>query len=174
VRALKQKGISVFGLTARGRHHWYDTPVTNAVDLTILHLAQAGIDLDAPEHFSHPSYEKGIFYAYPVEDKGELVKEIFAAFKPASVLFFDDKMSNVRSVDKALADLEIEAHCYHYRQIDQRLFVPLIAHIQFEKLFFEETILSDQEAALLKEENGDADTLFFQLVQRFLLQTSNY
>ncbi|MBI2742897.1 MAG: DUF2608 domain-containing protein [Chlamydiales bacterium] len=176
---FKTKNASVFGFTARGREHWYDMPSPDGEALGVLHLKQAGIELYpssviADEAlFLHPSYGQNIFFAYPLEDKGDLILELFAgtSYRPSKVVFVDDKLDHARSVDSALKSLGIPAVCFHYTHVDSyRPFDAMIAHIQLEKLLFENRTLSNDEAAALKSKYADKnpDEFFLELINRFL------
>jgi hypothetical protein len=161
---FRKRGAAVFGLTARGKNYWYDMPSADGEELTILHLKQAGFNFEISSGlidetvFSHPSFGRGIFFVYPLEDKGELILELFTKEKirPSNVIFVDDKIENVHSVSHAFEQLQIPAIGFHYRHIDlYRHFDPMIANIQLEKLLLENTILSDESAARLKENYSD-------------------
>lgn len=175
---FQSKQISVFGFTARGKKHWYDMPSSDGEELTILHLKQAGFDLHSLNtHINkslvvHPSYGQGVFFAYPLEDKGELILELFAQadFRPSKVIFVDDKMKNVHSVNQALEQLKIPSVCFCYRHVAlYRPFDPMVAHIQLEKLFFENKILSNDEAKALKNaySNQNPEEFFLKLACAF-------
>ncbi len=175
VKALQEKNGPVFCLSARGREHWYDLFGIDGEELSVTHLKQAGFDFSSFDKcannplFSHPSYARGIFFAYPIEDKGDLILELFSKtdFRPSKVVFADDKMSQVKGVQKALDTLGIPSVCFHYSLIDKyRPFDPLTAYIQLEKLFFEEKVLSDCDAAPLKGDYTDKnpDELFLELI----------
>lgn len=178
---LQKHQIPVFGFTARGRQHWYDMPTSDGEELAVEHLRQAGFDLNSwgePVHdalFSHPSYAQRIFFTYPLKDKGEFVLHLFTQvrFRHTKVVFIDDKEETVHSVDKAFWQLRIPSVCFYYRHVDLfRPFDPMIANIQLEKLFFENIVLSNEEAALLKEEYIDKnpDDFFLELVSRLSLR----
>lgn len=177
MKALQEKNRSIFCLTARGREHWYDLSGVDGEELGVTHLKQAGFDFSSFDKcansplFSHPSYARGIFFAYPIEDKGELILELFSRtdFRPSKVIFADDKMSHVKAVQRALDTLGIPSVCFHYSLIDKyRPFDPLTAYIQLEKLFFEKRVLSDLDAAALKGDYMDKnpDELFLELIPR--------
>ena len=99
-----------------------------------------------------------------------MILELFAQtkYRPSKIIFVDDKMSNVLAVDKALEKLGIPAICFYYRHIDlHRSFDPVIANIQLEKFIFENEILSDAQATLLKAEKDahkNPDEFFLFLV----------
>lgn len=183
INEFRKREASVFGFTLRGKKHWYEMPVTDGEELTRLHLRQAGFDLNllntpiSQALFLHPSFSQGVFFAYPIEDKGNLVLELFAEtqFRPSKIIFVDDKIESVCSVHNAFEQLGIPALCFHYRHIDlYRSFDPMIANIQLEKLFFENKILSNDEAALLKESyaDKDPDIFFLELVSHLYFKYS--
>lgn len=178
VTQLQEQNIPVFALTSRGKHHWYDMPVDDGERLTILHLQQAGIDLNQSHPltkdplFTHQSYGQGVFFTYPLEDKGELIEELFALtdYRPSQIIFVDDKIDYARSVDRALQKLGIPSLCFHYRYIERHdPFDPMIAHIQLEHLLLSGKILSNAEAAGLKDQyrDKDPDDFFLELVNLF-------
>jgi hypothetical protein len=177
IKTLQLKGTRIFGFTARGKYHWYDLEAKDGQELTLLHLRQAGFDFSISQglpHFEeHWSYVSGVFFAYPLESKGELALDLFdnGACRPNKILFVDDKLAHVQDVDKVLGNLHIPAKCYFYRHFDlHRTFDPMVSHIQLEKLLFENLLLSDAEAVVLKTSYGsiDPDSFFLQLVNMFL------
>jgi hypothetical protein len=172
---LRDKQIPVFGFTARGKKHCNTLPCTDGEELACLHLRQAGYNLEVfPTSFSdvflsHTSFSKGIFFAKsPFEDKGSLALEIFAQVSPAHVLFVDDRMDNVYSMDRAFAKLNIHAICFYYPHVDlHRSFDPLIAAIQLEQLYLNNLVYSDSEAMLLKQHYAlrDPDLLSLEIIE---------
>lgn len=181
IDALQKRQIPVFCLTARGKEHWYDQPCSKGEELTFLHLKQAGFDFPLfnffrnEPFFSHPSYSRGVFFAYPTSNKGDLVLELFSKTRdrPSHIIFVDDKKEQVHSVSRALEQLGIPALCFHYRHIElYRTFDPMIANIQLEELYFEKRVLSDGEAALLKSDYPDKnpDEYFLKLIERMKIR----
>jgi hypothetical protein len=171
IKQLQSITQFVFGFTARGKLNWYDIPASDAEELTYMHLKQAGYDLKSPEEsILHSSYANGIFFIYPIEDKGEFILELFTQtqWHPSLVIFVDDKMSNIRAVHHALAKLHIPNICFYYRPVDLRSFDPMLAHIQLEKLVLEGIVLSNQEARAAKEKYpiDDPDSFFLELISR--------
>jgi hypothetical protein len=111
---LKEKQIPVFGFTSRGKQHWNTIPCEDGEEIACLHLKQARCDLHvfsqsrSDAFLSHPSFGKGIFFAkHPFADKGSLALEVFAEAQPAHVLFVDDSLDNVNSMDLAFTQLEL-------------------------------------------------------------------
>ncbi len=162
---MKRQRIPVFGFTSRGRKHWNALPCDNGEELALLHLKQAGFDLDVfSESFfsdgfwSHPSFGRGIFFCYPKEEKGKLALEIFAEARPKHVVFVDDMMPNIHSMERAFAELGVTSICFYYQHVDlYRSFDPFIAAIQLEKLYLQDVLLSDSEAMSLRHNYADRD-----------------
>lgn len=170
---MKEKQIFTFGFTARGRKHWNTMPCSDGENLALLHLKQAGFDSEAfsgnavETFLNHYSFSRGIFFAN-FEDKGKLALEIFAQARPVHVVFVDDNMDNVCSMDRAFTKLNIPAICFYYPHVDlYRCFDPMIAAIQLEKLYLDNLLLSDSEAGLLKQDymHRDPDLLFLEVIE---------
>ncbi len=157
---LKHDQIPVFGFTSRSRKYWNTLPCENGEELALLHLKQAGFDLEVFSDvlWPHPNFAKGIFFTSPGGEKGKLALEIFAETCPKHVVFIDDMISNVLSMEKAFTELGVVAVCFHYQHVDlYRSFDPLTTAIQLEKLHSEEVLLSDSEALSLRQNYGDCD-----------------
>lgn len=179
IQDFQNNQVAVFGFTARGKDFWYDLPAPDGQEMGILHLEQGGFNFDVPYEsvdqalLTHVSFGQGVFFAYPIEDKGTLTLEVFslASRLPSRVVFVDDKLTNVQAVDKALQQLGIASVCYYYTLANQRPFDPMVAYIQMEKLFCEGVILSDNEALGIKAEydHQNSDQLFLDLVERLFL-----
>jgi hypothetical protein len=171
---MKQAQIPVFGFTSRGRRHWNALPCANGEELALLHLNQAGFDLDvfSESFFSevfwlHPRFARGIFFSYP-EEKGQLALEIFTKDRPKHIVFVDDMMPNIHSMERALEELGIASTCFHYQHVDlYRPFDPLIAAIQLDTLYSQHVLLSDSEAFLLKQNYADCnpDTSLLKFIE---------
>lgn len=146
IEQLQNRGYGVFGLTARERNIWYYTPTEGIDALTIAQLKEAEIYLNPKTHPSSPEYYEGVFFA-DIEPKGDYLKKLFQNIdRPAKVIFIDDKLSQVESVEKALSELGIENECYWYTYTDNKLFHPLIANIQLFHLLTSKSVLSDEAA----------------------------
>lgn len=167
VQNLQSKGHLLFGLTARERTKWYQTPMPGIDVLTVDQLNSCDIDFQnnqMPLMFrfleSDSEYFKGIFFC-DVDAKGDYLIKLFenASYLPKRVVFIDDKLSQVESVSSVLNQLCIEHECYWYCATDEKniQFDPLIANIQL--YFFIQSegkkILSDQEAAIFAKNHPD-------------------
>jgi FMN phosphatase YigB (HAD superfamily) len=125
VRELQQQSEKVIGLTARS------FPIE---DDTIRLLETANISFVDSGYFEAlPTQEKvfmfdgipggfkhGIFFAGP-GDKGKSLMTLFESckYKPEVVVFVDDKLKNVKSVEKAVEAAGMEFIGIHYIYMDQ-------------------------------------------------------
>lgn len=181
VRELQEKGYGVFGLTARERNRWYDTPIDNIDQLTIHQLASVGIHFNEFENQIYssltkaPEYFQGVFFA-DLEPKGEYLLKLFkdAPQLPEKVIFIDDKQSQVESVAAALEQLGINYECYWYVATDEKAkrFDPSIANIQLYYFWLSEgaKVLSDEDAALIAEQYPERSAEYY--LQSLLLGVS--
>lgn len=173
IQELQTKSEAVFGLTARERKMWYDTPMADTDLLTIAQLESVGISFDHPSiDKTHPhltsdsEYFKGVFFAN-IEPKGEYLLKLFkdAPQLPAKVIFVDDKQNQVESVAAALNQLGIDYECYWYTATDSKAskFNPLIANIQLYYFWISEgeRVLSDNEAHSIAEQHPERDAEYY-------------
>jgi FMN phosphatase YigB (HAD superfamily) len=188
VQKLQMEGYAVFGLTARERKRWYDTP-TDGIDLlTANQLESVGINfsntfIDEAYPYScltdDPEYFNGIFFA-DVESKGEYLLKLFknAPQLPEKVIFIDDKKSQVESVAAALNQLGIIYECYWYSATDKKAgrFDPLVANIQLYYFWLSggTRALSDAEAASIAEQYPERNAEYYlQLLMHCLVSWVN-
>lgn len=167
IEKLQKKGCGVFGLTARERNIWYYTPMEGVDALTLAQLEAAEIFLDScalekayPSLTAAPEYYRGVFFA-DIEPKGGYLTKLFQNMHPEKVVFVDDKLSQVESVEEALNALGIENDCYWYTYTDAKLFHPWIANIQLYHLWFFQTVLTDAAAAEIAGLHPEKDAEFY-------------
>ncbi len=162
IKELQTKGYVVCGLTARERQVWYSTPMEGVDILTLKQLTSAGIALDNnrfkeiyPELAKDAAYFEGVFFA-DISPKGDYLRKILegASHRPKKIIFIDDKLRQVQSVDSVLQDLHIDHECYWYVATEHQAaqFDPLIAAIQLHHLWVSQgsEMLSDQEAEVIR------------------------
>ncbi|CCB85910.1 putative uncharacterized protein [Parachlamydia acanthamoebae UV-7] len=161
IKHLEEKGIPVVGLTALevGKYG----KIENLEDWRLVNLKQVGIDLSNsfkhknltsfktfPEYNeNHPLFKNGILFTNR-QPKGL----VFTAFinllghKPKKVIFIDDNLEYLKSVEQAALGLGIEFIGFHYRAIENSCcdFDEKVAQIQYLYLLKYEHWLSDQEA----------------------------
>lgn len=152
---LQAQGITTFAFTARGRSEWYTTTIEGVDKFTHQQLNGAGIDFNLtsiPEGLQNldPSYfQNGIIFAQHIK-KGELLSQLLEDldYHPTSIIFVDDKLDQVQSVEAALKDTGIPFKGFWYRKIEtlSKNFNPQVANVQLENLLVRDQILSDEEA----------------------------
>lgn len=161
---LQRRGCAVFGLTARERNKWYDTPASGVDALTVHQLTSLGMHFEDHSAYasllSAPEYYRGTFFV-DSDLKGEYLTRLFlnADEKPKRVVFVDDKKKQAESVAEALTMLHIPHVCYWYVATDKksRNFDPKVANIQLYHylLGHDQRILSDEEAHSIGLENPE-------------------
>lgn len=175
IKNLQTDGYAVFGLTARERNKWYDTPLPSIDQITLKQIEGVDIrftEIESPltndsEHF------RGIFFA-DVEPKGGYILKIFKNVTdlPPKVIFVDDKESQVRSVSEALCRLNIDHECYWYTatEADAKTFDPLLANIQLYYFWISEgkVVITNDEAALIAQRHPEktADDYLQAVIQQ--------
>lgn len=181
IQSLQNQGIAVAALTSRGRAEWYTTKQDGVDDLTEEVLEKIGIDFKKSQlpfffvqqegsyFLSH--YRNGIFYSEHME-KGDFLKELLtdSGYTPSSVIFVDDKLDSLISLEMALNELNIPFYGFWYTKTkqDRQNFSPMISHIQLQALINDNIILSDEEAQKsidLEYSNVDPDTFFQELIR---------
>lgn len=160
IKYLEKKGIPVVGLTALevGKYG----KIENLEDWRLANLKLVGIDLS--NSFTHknltffktfPQYNKN----YPLFKNGILFTNrqpkgmVFTAFidlighPPKKVIFIDDNLEYLKSVEEAALRMGIEFIGFHYRAIENSCcdFDEKVAQIQYLHLLKYEHWLSEQE-----------------------------
>lgn len=174
---LQESGVTAFGFTARGRSEWYTTKLDGVDRFTHRQLEQVGIDLKrtpVPEELKSLSADyffNGIIFAKHIP-KGDLLKILFKDlhYAPALILFVDDKLEQIKSVEEALKEAGIPFIGFWYRRSekDRAGFNPMATNIQLEFLFGKR-FLSDAEALeLAKVQQGiDPQAYLIDVVLHF-------
>lgn len=183
INELQAKGQVTFALTSRGRHEWYSSQIPDIDLITEELLLQIGIDFSQtqlPEELSLlPSlfedyYHAGIIYATNSKDKSELLLEIFdkTGYRPSKVVFVDDKIDSLISIEKTFDNLNIPFVGYAYSRTAQNHadFDPVVANIQLDWLITAGQVLTDEEAIAIRDEqfsNVDLQTYFEEVVGKW-------
>lgn len=151
---FQESGVTAFGFTARGRSEWYTTTLEGVDRFTHRQLAQVGIDFKrtpVPEELKSlkPDYFfNGIIFSKHIP-KGDLLQILFQElnYTPSLILFVDDKLEQVKSVEEALKEAGIPFIGFWYRRAekDRAGFNPMATNIQLEFLFGKR-VLSDKAA----------------------------
>lgn len=153
IHDLQSQNISVFAFTARGRSQWYTTDIEGVDLFTHQQLKDVGINFknsfipDALQLLEPTYFYNGIIFAQHIK-KGDLLKHIFKDlhYNPHCIIFVDDKLEQVQSVEAALKDLKIPFIGFWYRHTENLDFNPDVATIQLQHLLFNHLQLSDKEA----------------------------
>lgn len=186
IQQYQEQGVPVLAFTSRGRHEWYASQI-NGIDLlteevlrslgydfrnTQLPIALSGLTDLFPSY-----YHEGIIYAGNEIEKGELLSLILnqTGYNPSSIVFVDDKEDSLKISESAIASLNIPFKGFVYEKTlqDHLDFDPMIATLQLEWLLFKNLIISDAEAAEIKNthyQNIDPEIYFFELMDRISQQ----
>jgi hypothetical protein len=160
IKTLQQKGIKTIALTAAGTGPFGTIP--ELMDWRIQELNHLGVNFTPafPHHsavlfkefrgkHSFPGFKEGILFSSQFP-KGEVLKAFLAYinWRPTKIVFIDDKMSFIQSVEQAAQELGIEFIGFHYTAVshlacytDEKL-----AKFQFRHLAQKGQWLSDREA----------------------------
>ncbi len=122
IQTLQNKNITVIALTTRGMYLAYRT---------MEQLDRIGIDFSktSPQKVLVPHgnqrsavYEKGIIFANG-QDKGNVLISWLDQmnYKPQKIIFFDDKMSNLHSLEQVLAKTNFPFVGIRYGYLDDRV-----------------------------------------------------
>lgn len=163
ISELQSQGLITFAFTSRGRNEWYTSQIPNVDLITEKLLLQIGIDFSKTqlnkELLLLPSlfaefYHEGVIYATNNKDKDELLLEILerTGYRPSKIVFVDDKVDSLISIEKTLNSLNIPFVGYAYSRTskDHANFDPFIANIQLDCLITYGQVLTDDEAIEIK------------------------
>ena len=159
-----QKKVPVLVFTARGKKRWYSSDIA-AIDLmTEAQLTQAGYSFHESilpkelQELDPATYGNGILYTSPLK-KGAFLKDLIqkTGYRPAKIVFIDDKLEQVQSVEKAAQELGIPYVGFWYTRAENvhEDFNEDVAARQLISLISEKTVLSDVEATA--KEGGPHD-----------------
>jgi len=120
LKSLQEKQIKTMVLTMRS---------FNFAPITFKHLLSVNMDFSKDPVWDQgiifggmAGFTKGILYAGPEVQKGELLVSFFEKikYKPKHVLFIDDAAYHVESVSKCLVNENIPNVCIRYGATDER------------------------------------------------------
>lgn len=163
---LQNQGQTVFAFTARGRSQWYTTHIEGVDRFTHEQLRYAGIDFkktvipQALQALDPTYFYEGIIFAKHIQ-KGDLFKQLFKDlnYTPSLILFVDDKLDQVQSVEAAVKEVGIPFIGFWYRrsELDRNNFNPKVTNIQLESLLLTGEIMCDETALELANINPNDD-----------------
>jgi len=123
IRKQQDRGIVTIGLTAR-------TP--DIADTTLTQLHGASVDLGRHtacafdfEWWCHDivKYQAGILFVGDLSSKGEALTQFLTglSLRPKRVVFVDDRLTQVSSVNEAMCAMGIECLAFRYGFLDERV-----------------------------------------------------
>lgn len=164
IHGLQRQNILAFGLTARSK-----TALQGMDLITNDHLQSVNINFDCFPSLK-ASEEISDFFAYGIIFTGYMPKGPFLKkflenvdLHPSKIVFVDDRMSQLQSVEKAVIEQGLVFEGFHYKAAHEQCqnFDPLIGNIQLKALITLGIILSDEEAKACAEQLGDVDPDFY-------------
>lgn len=179
---LQNEDHAVFAFTARGRTQWYTTDIEGVDIFTHEQLKGVGIDfkktnVPAGLQALEPTYfYDGIIFAQHIK-KGDLLKHLFKDlnYKPSVIIFVDDKLDQVKSVEAVVEKAGIPFIGFWYKRSEQEHanFNPLVADIQLELLLENGGFLNDEDAEWLAQDKTDVNPTVYlkQILDQNNLQT---
>ena len=151
---LKQQNCKMLGLTARN---------PRVLTSTLREIRSVGIEFSSDSPFSDYSeqekslcyaFSQGVLFATLGNKKGDVLINFLKQinFTPKKIIFIDDKWEHVNEVVETVKKEGITVIGIRYSAADKDVFNfnPLIADIQLK--YFEEKILSDEEAKQILDE----------------------
>ena len=152
IRKLQQDNFLIFALTARQKKADY---IDGADRETHEHLNSVGIDFTLTSISQQINDAVAAFFSYGIiftgwHEKGPVLKIFLKEMElnPGKIVFIDDKLEQIKSVEKAAKSMGIPFSGFRYGKLDDfhQQFDPLIANIQLEALIKNDQILSNEEA----------------------------
>lgn len=131
IASLQRRGANVIALTALEFEF---------ADWRLNQLKNLGIDFSKGPASDFYCYKEGILFSDNLS-KGDVLVDFFNyhGIRPKRVIFFDDAMKFLKSVDSALEKEGILVTCYHYQEMDYRpiQFVPAEVYQKMDILYRE-------------------------------------
>jgi hypothetical protein len=163
IKALQSRNIRIIALSHM--HAGAYCAIENMQEWRYNQLCNLGIDLsvnnsgdivftDLPiGRLSHPVIYKGIFATSRSCTKGQALAAFIKQlkYKPSSVVFFDDLIEHINTVDHEMELLGIPCIAFHYKatELMQEAIDQELAIFQYNYLIKHEQWLSDKQAAEL-------------------------
>lgn len=157
LKSIKNRDIPYFMLTARPKY-FIDSVPNGFAKLTIRQLKGSGIEIPSIPKLENSLYEGFLFTCD--QPKGPAVKELFEQnhYFPKRVLYFDNSLIALHSVEDSLTNLGIEFIGFHYQyKMIPENFDPLLSNIKLEVFLRENRFPSEEEAVKIKAELLEQD-----------------
>ncbi len=156
IQELSERGIATIGLS-HGNTNLGSTKKLENVKLN--HLAQVNVDFKKSfskftipffeDTYSSSVFKDGVLFTAKLQ-KGKILAEFLKKMnlKPSKIIFIDDNLKFVQSVDTEMKSLGIDTLCFHYTQAETLPFRvdEKIAEFQIRSLRNYSEWISDEEA----------------------------
>ena len=168
INKAQKSGIIVFALTSGNTSNYGIIP--NRADLRIKTIKDIGIDfsksmnlpyidlsgempLSTKDGSSNPIFQEGVIFAAK-RPKGEILGKFlnFSKLDPEKIIFVDNQLKNVLSVEEKCKELDIDYTGIHFTKLHNKPSTQLdkkIAEKKFEILLAESRWIDDNEASLM-------------------------
>lgn len=168
INKAQKSGIIVFALTSGNTSNY--GIISNRADLRIKTIKDIGIDfsksmnlpyidlsdgmsLSTKDDSSNPIFQDGVIFAAK-RPKGEILGKFlkFSKLNPEKIIFVDNQLKNVLSVERKCQELDIDYTGIHFTKLHNKPHIPLnkkIAEKKFEILLAENRWIDDNEASLM-------------------------
>jgi hypothetical protein len=167
IKQLQDRGILTLGLTARHNNPSF----LPSADIVIYNaLAKLGIDFSKAKLPQQPNSEVNKIFSNGIiftnhELKGPYLQKFLQemGMHPDKVVFIDDSLKQLKSVEQTLESMDIPFVGFHYRYVEMHnpKFNPLIGNIELEYLLERDQVLSDSEAEVIAEKMGGCDPDYY-------------
>jgi hypothetical protein len=167
IKHLQAQGIWTFGLTARCINPDY---MPSADRGTYEHLKSVKIDFTQHPLMNKVNQETARFFSYGIiftdhQEKGPYLEKFLQNMdlRPEKIVFIDDNVKQIKSVEKSLEKMGIPFIGYRYSNLDHfhTQFDPLIVNIQLEALIKNNEVLSDEEAVKISQSKVFCNSDYF-------------
>lgn len=128
----------------------------DGIKVTKNQLLDVNIDFSqtiSPPHLvKHPSFQDGIIFTSG-KMKGDFLQQLLIAteYLPSRIVFIDDKLEQLQSVETSMQKTGIDVICVWFRRasLNHTSYHLQLANIQLEHLLKYQSILNDEEACVL-------------------------
>jgi hypothetical protein len=163
IRNLQRKGIPTLGLTARPIG-WAEGTIEQLSSVHVDFTPTALIDHDAPVGPNLAGrYLHGVIFMADGGDKGQYLVEFLKQVGSTAhrVIFIDDKLNNVQSVERALDQTTLEHISFRYGAADPEVKAFDRGVADFEYRYFQQTgeFISDRKARQLMSSSFHSDAI---------------